>query len=101
MIAFIDDHRGEYGGEPICSVLKIATYTHHAYAARRTRPETALPRIQRVFTENFEIYAARKVWRQLKREAFDITSRKVSRMMKAMGLKGVIRGKPHRTTFSN
>ena len=111
MIAFIDDHRGEYGVEPICRVLKIAPSTFHAHAARRARPETAPPRIQRdtalkpqilrVFTENFQVYGARKVWRQLKREGFDIARCTVSRLMKTMGLKGVIRGKPHRTTFSD
>jgi len=111
LIAFIDDHRGEYGVEPICRVLKIAPSTFHAHAARRARPETAPPRIQRdaalkphvlrVFSENFQVYGARKVWRQLKREGFDIARCTVSRLMKAMGLKGVIRGKPHRTTFSD
>jgi transposase InsO family protein len=111
LIAFIDNHRGGYGVEPICRVLKIAPSTFHAHAARRARPETAPPRIQRdavlkphvlrVFSENFQVYGARKVWRQLKREGFDIARCTVSRLMKAMGLKGVIRGKPHRTTFSD
>jgi transposase InsO family protein len=111
LIAFIDDHRGEYGVEPICRVLKIAPSTFHAHAARRARPETAPPRIQRdavlkphalrLFAENFEVQKARTVRRQLKREGFDIARCTVSRRMKAMGLKGVIRGKPHRTTFSD
>ena len=111
MIAFIDDHRGEYGVEPICRVLKIAPSTFHAHAARRRRPETAPPRVQRdealkphilrVFSENFEVYGVRKVWRQLLREGFEIARCTVSRLMKALGLKGVIRGKPHRTTFSD
>ena len=111
MIAFIADHRGEYGVEPICRVLKIAPSTFHAHAARRARPETAPPRIQRdealkphvlrVFSENFEVYGVRKVWRQLKREGFDVARCTVARLMKAMGLKGVILGKPHRTTFSD
>ena len=30
MIAFIDDHRGAYGVEPICGVLPIAPSTYHA-----------------------------------------------------------------------
>ena len=108
MIAFIDDHRGTYGVEPICRVLKIAPSTFHAHAARRARPDMAPPRIQRdealkpqilrVFAENFQVYGVRKVWRQLKREGFEIARCTVSRLMKVMGLKGVIRGKPHRTT---
>lgn len=111
MIAFIDDHRATYGVEPICRVLKIAPSTFHAHDVRRRRPEMAPPRIQRdetlkphvlrVFTENFQVYGVRKVWRQLLREGFKVARCTVSRLMKAMGLKGVIRGKPHRTTFSD
>ncbi len=111
MIAFIDDHRAAYGVEPICRVLKIAPSTFHAHDARRRRPDTAPPRVQRdeamkpqilrVFSENFQVYGVRKVWRQLLREGFAIARCTVSRLMKAMGLKGVIRGKPHRTTFSD
>jgi putative transposase len=96
MIAFIADHRGEYGVEPICRVLKIAPSTFHAHDMRRRRPETAPPRIQRdealkpqilrVFTENFEVYGIRKVWRQLKREGFGVARCTVSRLMKALGL---------------
>ena len=31
MIAFIDDHRGAYGVEPICKVLPIAPSTYYAH----------------------------------------------------------------------
>jgi hypothetical protein len=71
MIAFIDDNRVEYGVEPICKVLKIAPSTYHAHEARRRRPETAPPRVQRdaalsvnirrVFEENFHVYGVRKI----------------------------------------
>jgi transposase InsO family protein len=76
---------------------------------RERAPETAPPRvqrdealkheIQRVFDENFGVYGVRKVWKQLSRDGFEIARCTVSRLMKIMGLKGVIRGKPHRTTF--
>ena len=78
MIAFIDDHRGAYGVEPICRVLPIAPSTYHAHAARRADPAKAPPRarrdavlrdeIRRVWEENFQVYGVRKVWRQLGRE---------------------------------
>ena len=42
MIAFIDDHRGAYGVEPICRVLPIAPSTYHAHAARRGDPDQAV-----------------------------------------------------------
>jgi putative transposase len=111
MIAFIDANRDEYGVEPICEVLPIAPSTYHAHKARERAPETAparvqrdealKPEIQRVFDENFGVYGVRKVWKQLLREGFETARCSVSRLMKVMGLKGVIRGKPHRTTFSD
>lgn len=42
MIAFIDDHRGTYGVEPICQVLPIAPSTYYAHVARRADPGEAI-----------------------------------------------------------
>jgi len=111
MIAFVDDHREAYGVEPICKVLPIAPSTYHARVARRRDPaklsararrELALkPEIARVFAENFGVYGARKVWRQLGREGISVARCTVERLMGEMGLQGVIRGKPVRTTISD
>ena len=111
MIGFIDDHRGAYGVEPICRVLKIAPSTYHAHDTRRRRPDTAPPRVQRdaalrveirrVFDENFQVYGVRKVWRQLVREGEDVARCTVARLMRRMGLQGVIRGRRVRTTISD
>jgi putative transposase len=111
MIAFIDDHRGEHGVEPICSVLPIAPSTYHSHAARRADPSLLptrakrdaglMPQIARVFEENFEVYGVRKVWRQLQREGRDVARCTVERLMQSMGLQGVIRGKPVKTTISD
>jgi transposase InsO family protein len=59
------------------------------------------PEIARVFAANFEVYGARKVWLQLNREGLPVARCTVARLMRAMGLRGVIRGKPIRTTFSD
>ncbi len=59
-----------------------------------------MPGIARVFEENFRVYGVRKVWRQLKREGHDLARCIVVRLMRDMGLRGVIRGKPVRTTIS-
>jgi transposase InsO family protein len=111
MIAFIDDHRASYGVEPICKVLPIAPSTYHAHAAKRADPgklsarakrDMALqPEIARVFAENFEVYGVRKVWRQMVRERFDVARCTVERLMRGVGLQGVIRGKPVRTTVQD
>jgi len=111
MISFIDQHREAYGVEPICRVLQIAPSTYHEHAAKRREPsrlsararrDTILkPKIGRVFTDNFGVYGARKVWRQIKREGFDVARCTVERLMRELGLEGVIRGKPVRTTVSD
>jgi putative transposase len=111
MIAFIDDHRETYGVEPICKVLPIAPSTYHAHIATRADPEklsaraqrdmVLQPAIARVFAENFKVYGVRQVWRQLQREGIDIARCTVERLMRSMGLQGVIRGKPVRTTISD
>ena len=82
MIAFINDHREAYGIEPICKVLPIALSTYHAHIAQRIDPskrsaraqrdETLKIEVRRVFEENFRVYGARKVRRQLQREGFTI-----------------------------
>jgi putative transposase len=111
MIAFINDHRQVYGVEPICKVLPIAPSTYHAHVAKRADPgklsararqDLALqPEIARVFAENFEVYGVRKVWRQMARERFEVARCTVERLMRGMGLQGVIRGKPVRTTLQD
>ena len=111
MTAFIDDHRGAYGVEPICKVLPIAPSTYYEQAARRTDPARAPARVRRdaelrevisrIWAENFEAYGARKVWRQLVRDGLPVARCTVERLMRGMGLKGVVRGKSIRTTRSD
>ena len=111
MIAFIDDHRQAHGVEPICRMLPIALSTYHAHVAKRVDPSRLSARdrrdaalkeeVRRVFEANFRVYGVRKVWRQLQREGFDVARCTVARLMRAMGLEGIIRGKPIRTTVSD
>jgi putative transposase len=54
-----------------------------------------------VFEENFQVYGVRKVWRQLRREGREVARCTVGRLMRTMGLQGVVRGKPVRTTISD
>ncbi len=111
MIAFIDDHRQAYGVEPICKVMPIAPSTYHAHVARRADPSRLPHRlrrdadlkveIRRVFEENFRVYGVRKIWRQLRRKGFSVARCTVARLMRDMGIRGAIRGKPLRTTISD
>lgn len=109
MIAFIDGNKGERGIEPICKVLPVAPSTDHEHVARRREPEkrparqkrddTLKPEIARVFNGNYQVYGVRKVWKQMKRENFDVARCTVERLMKELGFEGAIRGKPVKTTF--
>jgi transposase InsO family protein len=111
MIAFIDEHRPVLGVEPICKVLPIAPSTYYDTVAKRTDVDRLSVRarrdarlkieIRRVFDANYRVYGVRKVWRQLQREGFDVARCTVARLMKTMGLQGVIRGKPVRTTVGD
>ena len=105
---FIDEHREDYGVEPICNVLPIAPSTYRAHARRiadpsrlsdRAKRDAALrPAIQRVWDENFQVYGVRKVWRQLNREGIAVARCTVARLMTEMGLAGAVRGKGMKTT---
>ncbi len=107
-MAFIDAHRGELGIEPICRELAVAPSSYHEHAARLTDPgrrsarakrdDELKDRIRRVHQASFGLYGSRKVWRQLLRDGVTIAKCTVERLMKAMGLVGVRRGKSCVTT---
>lgn len=112
MVTFIDDHKSVYGVEPMCRVLPIAPSTYYEHARRRREPEHRPARhkrdeelrgeIQRVYDEQFAVYGANKVWRQLKRESVKTARCTVERLMAQMGLRGVTRGRAFKvTTVSN
>jgi hypothetical protein len=91
MIAFIDEHREVHGVEPICKVLPIAPSTYHDHVAKRADPEKLSARakrdlelkleIERVFAENFKVYGARKVWRQILREGIVVARCAIERAL--------------------
>ncbi len=111
MIAFIDDHRKAYGVEPIFRVLPIAPSTYFERVAQRQdlmrlsaraqRDRALKPAVARVFAENIAVYGVRKVWRQMNREGFPVARCTIKRPMREMGMAGLIRGKPVRTTVSD
>lgn len=111
MKAFIDNYRSDYGVEPICKVLPIAPSTYYRHAARRANPELRSARskrdedfriqIRRIWEENFQAYGARKVWLQLQRDGITVARCTVERLMRDLGLQGVVRGKSVKTTLSN
>ncbi|WP_085963896.1 IS3 family transposase [Paraburkholderia phenoliruptrix] len=106
--AFIDQHRDTFGVEPICKVLRIAPSGYRRHAAqlrdpsrrsvRAIRDERLRPEIERVWRANMQVYGADKVWKQMNRERIAVARCTVERLMKQLGLRGVMRGKRVRTT---
>lgn len=111
MLGFIETHRQDYGVEPICKVLPIAPSTVRRHIARQADPAKVPERvrrdaglradIRRVFDENFQVHGVRKVWRQLQREGRKVARCTVGRLMRGMNLRGVIRGKPVKTSIQD
>jgi putative transposase len=106
-VRFITEHKDRWGIEPICRVLQIAPSTY--YAAVRRSPSARVQRdaelmvaIRRVWEEHRQVYGADKVWAQLNREDIPVARCTVERLMRTMGLRGVVRGTPSvRTTVSD
>ena len=69
-MSFIDQYRGEYGVEPICTVLPIAPSTYYKHKANERDPDCRFARakrdekltvqIKRVWHENNDVYGAVK-----------------------------------------
>jgi putative transposase len=101
----IDALRDRFGVEPICRVLQVPTSTYYARKQRqpsaRQRRDTQLKAdIARVWEANWRVYGARKVWRQLRREGIQVARCTVERLMRELGLAGVVRGRVKRTTIA-
>jgi putative transposase len=73
----------------------------HLRCARSHPDEMLVPHIERVWQANMQVYGADKVWRQLARERTVVARCTVERLMRRLGLRGVMRGKVVRTTVSD
>jgi putative transposase len=112
-MTFITNNKGRWGVEPICRTLQIAPSTFYAAAsrlpcARRRRDELLEGEIRRVWDEHRQVYGADKVWAQLNREHREgtpvgrVARCTVERLMRRLGIQGVVRGKKSvRTTVAD
>ena len=111
MVTFVDSNKAEYRVEPICNEIWIAPSSYYEHKARERDPDRLPDRIkwdmrleldiQRVWKDNFRVYGARKVWRQLLREGIGVARCTVERLMKRLGMQGVRRGKKCWTTIAD
>jgi len=108
MTAFIDEYRDVYGVGPICRTLPIAPSTYYAAKAITRSPDKASPRsrhdaelkevMKDLWQKNQSVYGYKKLWHALRRKGHDVARCTVARLMREMGIRGVVRGKKVITT---
>jgi putative transposase len=105
-VRFIEAHKERWGIEPICRALQVAPSTYYAAtarapSARAVRDGELKAAIRRAWEANRRVYGADKVWAQLNREGTAVARCTVERLMRELGLRGVVRGKAVRTTVAD
>lgn len=103
MVAYIDEHKEEFGVEPICTTLQFAPSTYYAAkarlpSARAVRDAILMPLLLALWVANYRVYGAHKLWKAAQREGHDVGRDQVARLMRQLGIRGVNRSKKVRTT---
>jgi putative transposase len=111
LVDYIDQHRGRFGVEPICTVLREAgvQIAPSTYYAAKTRPPSARAvrdaelgvDIRTAHKANLGVYGARKIHAELNREGVRVARCTIERLMKAQGLRGIPREKTRKTTVGD
>jgi putative transposase len=107
VVKFVDQRRGEFGVESICTVLGFPVSTYYAARKRVERPsaravedEEMVVEIRRVWEKSGKRYGARKVYAQLRREGVAVARCTVERLMHREGMSGLVaRRRRPRTTI--
>ena len=110
-VLFVDQHKEQYGVEPICRQIQIAPSSYYEHKACERDPDRLSDRIkrdkalecdiQRVWKNNFKVYGANKIWRQMLREGIRVVRCTVERLMKKLEIQGIRRGKKCWTTIAD
>ena len=96
MTAFIEEHRGTYGVEPMCKILQVAPSTYYDRraiahdpdrASARAKSDAALSlKIDAAWDANRKLYGARKIWHVLRRQGEDAARCTVERLMRRLAV---------------
>jgi putative transposase len=107
-VAFVDSQQEQHGVQPVLQALEDtpAQIAPSTYYAAKTRPASARSRrdseltemIKQIHQENYGVYGARKIWHELHRRGVRVARCTVERLMRAAGLRGLLRDKSPRTT---
>ena len=97
IVAFIDEHRDEFGVEPICTALQVAPSTYYAAKRRQAEPSARAVRdavlmqvLMVLWVANRKVYGAHKLWKAARRAGHDIGRDQVARLMRELGIEGVV-----------
>ncbi len=101
---FIDTNRDEFGVEPICAALQVASSTYYdnksrLLSARAIRDAVMMPILLALFVANRKLYGAHKLWKAARRAGHVIGRDQVARLMGELGIRGVSRSRRVRTTI--
>jgi hypothetical protein len=96
-VAFIEANKHDVvdgrrlGVEPICKVLQVASSTYYAARNRPPSPRAQrdaelLPRLAKLWKDNYEVYGSRKLWKAARRSGIDIGRDQTRRLMAKAGI---------------
>lgn len=98
LVGFVDEHRAEFGVEPICRTLQVAPSSYYAAKKREVAPSARAVRdaammqiLMALWVLNRKVYGAHKLWKAAQRAGHEIGRDQVARLMRELGIEGVSR----------
>ena len=98
IVAFVDEHREQFGVEFICKQLQVAPSSYYAAKKRQIAPSARAVRdvlmlqvVLALWITNRKVYGAHKLWKAAQRAGHDIGRDQVARLMRELGIEGVSR----------
>jgi putative transposase len=105
IVAFVDEHRNEFGVEFICRHLQVAPSTYYAAKRRAVEPSARARRdavmmqiLLTLWIANRKVYGAHKLWKATRRAGHEIGRDQVARLMRELAIRGVSRRRKVFTT---
>lgn len=93
----MEQYRDRFDVEAICAVIEFPVSTYYATRQRANRPSRRalhdaglIPVIRRAWEDSKQLYGARKIWKQLRRDGVVVARCTVERLMRAEGMVGVV-----------
>ena len=98
IVAFVDEHREEFGVEFICRHMQVAPSTYYAAKRRVVEPSARVLRdavmlqiLLALWVANRKVYGAHKLWKAARRAGHDIGRDQVARLMRELAIEGISR----------